>query len=66
YKQFVENSFTLLPRQALHAQTLGFIHPVTRKYVHFEAELPDDFRLALEKWQKYVATGSNESVLELS
>ena len=59
YKQFVENCFELLPRQALHAQTLGFVHPETRKCVHFEAELPDDFRLALEKWQKYVAYGSN-------
>lgn len=60
YKQFVENCFNLLPRQALHAQTLGFIHPTQKKYVHFEAPLPDDFRLALEKWQKYVATGPNE------
>lgn len=66
YKQFVENCFELLPRQALHAQTLGFIHPSTRKYVHFEAALPDDFRLALEKWQKYVASGSNESLVGLS
>jgi len=63
YKQFVENCFDLLPRQALHAQTLGFIHPTTRKYVNFEAPLPDDFRLALEKWQKYVATGNHETMV---
>ena len=60
YKSFVENCFALLPRQALHAQTLGFIHPRTRKYVHFEAPLPDDFKAALEKWQKYVTAGSSE------
>jgi len=61
YKQFVENCFELLPRQALHAQTLGFIHPTSRKQVHFEAPLPDDFRLVLEKWQKYVASGTNQT-----
>ena len=61
YKQFVENCFELLPRQALHAQTLGFIHPTSRKQVHFEVPLPDDFRLVLEKWQKYVASGTNQT-----
>ena len=61
YKQFVENCFELLPRQALHAQTLGFIHPGSKKQVHFEAPLPDDFRQALEKWQKYVASRNNEN-----
>jgi len=61
YKQFVENCFELLPRQALHAQTLGFIHPSSRKQVHFEAPLPDDFRMVLEKWQKYVASGTNQT-----
>ena len=61
YKQFVENCFELLPRQALHAQTLGFIHPSSKKQVHFEAPLPNDFRQALEKWQKYVASGNNEN-----
>lgn len=61
YKQFVENCFELMPRQALHAQTLGFIHPTSRKQVHFEAPLPDDFRMVLEKWQKYVASGTNQT-----
>ncbi|POY35281.1 RNA pseudouridine synthase [Solitalea longa] len=55
YKQFVENCFELLPRQALHAKTLGFIHPTTKEYIHFETELPDDFKAALDKWKKYSA-----------
>lgn len=52
YKQFVENCFELLPRQALHAKTLGFEHPETGQPMYFESELPEDFRSALEKWQK--------------
>jgi len=54
YKQFVENCFEIMPRQALHAQTLGFIHPTLRKYIHFEAALPEDFDAVLKKWQKYI------------
>ncbi|MBS1522744.1 MAG: RluA family pseudouridine synthase [Bacteroidetes bacterium] len=53
YKQFVENCFELMPRQALHAQTLGFTHPTTKKYMHFEAPLPQDFEAVLEKWRRY-------------
>ena len=53
YKQFVENCFEMIPRQALHAATLGFIHPKTKKPVHFEAELPEDFNSVLDKWRKY-------------
>lgn len=53
YKQFVDNCFELMPRQALHAQTLGFVHPSQKKYIHFEAPLPEDFRSVLEKWRKY-------------
>jgi 23S rRNA pseudouridine1911/1915/1917 synthase len=53
YKQFVENCFELMPRQALHAQTLGFTHPATKKYMHFEASLPADFEAVLEKWRRY-------------
>lgn len=56
YKQFVENCFELMPRQALHAQTLGFTHPSTKKYMHFEAPLPQDFKAVLEKWRKYSNT----------
>lgn len=54
YKQFIENCFELLPRHALHAQTLGFIHPSTKKKVHFEAEIPEDINSVLEKWRNYV------------
>lgn len=53
YKQFVENCFGLMPRQALHAQTLGFLHPTLKKNLLFEAPLPQDFEMVLEKWQKY-------------
>lgn len=53
YKQFVENAFKILPRQALHAATLGFKHPVTGKELFFEAPLPDDFQQVVDKWRKY-------------
>jgi 23S rRNA pseudouridine1911/1915/1917 synthase len=53
YKQFVENCFSLLPRQALHAQTLGFIHPESGEKMSFETPLPDDFESALGKWRQY-------------
>ena len=55
YKQFVENCFELCPRQALHARTLGFIHPSTGKEVFFEAPLPEDMAAVIEKWRKYSA-----------
>ncbi len=54
YKQFVENCFDMFPGQALHAASLGFIHPTTKKKVYFEAELPDNFKAVLEKWRNYV------------
>ncbi|TDG36658.1 RluA family pseudouridine synthase [Pedobacter changchengzhani] len=56
YKQFVENCFALLPRQALHAQSLGFVHPTSGAFMHFESPLPEDFEAALNKWKNYVAT----------
>ncbi len=55
YKKFIENCFELLPRQALHAKSLGFEHPVTRKKMHFDSELPPDMQAVLEKWEAYVA-----------
>lgn len=55
YRQFVENCFDIMPRQALHAKSLGFIHPRTGKEVYFESELPDDFTKVLEKWRTYSA-----------
>ena len=54
YKQFVDNCFKVLPRQALHAKTLGFIHPKTNKTVQFDSELPEDFVAGLEKWRHYI------------
>lgn len=54
YKQFVENCFDLIPRHALHAKSLGFIHPASRKEVFFDSELPDDFKAVLDKWRRYV------------
>ena len=56
YKRFVENTFELLPRQALHAHTLGFEHPITKERMYFESKLPDDFSAALEKWRGYTTT----------
>ncbi len=53
YKQFVENCFELMPRQALHAQSLGFIHPTQKKEVYFETNLPHDFDSVLKKWRGY-------------
>lgn len=53
YKQFVQNCFDLIPRQALHAKSLGFIHPVTNERMYFESELPSDFEAALNKWRNY-------------
>ena len=55
YKQFVENCFALCPRHALHAQQLGFIHPVTKKQMNFESELPEDMSVVIEKWKRYSA-----------
>jgi 23S rRNA pseudouridine1911/1915/1917 synthase len=53
YKQFVENCFSLLPRQALHAKTLGFIHPETQEKMQFDSPMPDDLESALQKWRQY-------------
>ena len=53
YKQFVENCFKVLPRQALHAKTLGFTHPVTKENLSFNSEIPEDLQLCLEKWRNY-------------
>lgn len=54
YKSFVENCFKIMPRQALHAKSLGFIHPVSGKKMQFDSELPDDFQALMEKWEAYV------------
>ena len=53
YKQFVDNCFKILPRQALHAKTLGFEHPIKKKWMQFDSEIPEDMNLAIEKWRNY-------------
>jgi 23S rRNA pseudouridine1911/1915/1917 synthase len=53
YKQFIDNCFTIMPRQALHARSLGFVHPTTGEDMFFEIPLPADFAGVLEKWRGY-------------
>ena len=55
YKKFVENSFKIINRQALHAKSLGFVHPKTKKEVFFDSELPSDIQEIIKKWKKYEA-----------
>jgi 23S rRNA pseudouridine1911/1915/1917 synthase len=56
YKQFAEGCLKLLPRQALHAKVLGFIHPRTGERMYFESNLPEDMQAVIEQWRKYVAS----------
>jgi 23S rRNA pseudouridine1911/1915/1917 synthase len=60
YQQFVMNCFKLCPRQALHARSLGFDHPVTNEHLEFSAELPDEMRLLIEKWRNYAIHKASE------
>lgn len=53
YKQFIRNCFEICPRQALHAKTLGFVHPVTGDWLHFDSTLPADMTALLDKWRNY-------------
>ena len=53
YKQFIDNCFKVLPRQALHAKTLGFIHPTSGEMMRFDTELPQDMQDCIEKWRNY-------------
>jgi 23S rRNA pseudouridine1911/1915/1917 synthase len=53
YNQFIHNCFEVCPRQALHAKTLGFTHPLTKKEMFFDSEIPDDMEQLIEKWRKY-------------
>jgi 23S rRNA pseudouridine1911/1915/1917 synthase len=55
YKQFIHNCFEILPRQALHAKTLGFLHPMTGKMMLFDSDLPDDMKQVIDKWRIYIA-----------
>ncbi len=54
YKQFVQNCFNILPRQALHAKTLGFVHPTTKEFMSFDTDLPNDMVEAIDKWRGYI------------
>ncbi len=60
YKQFIDNCFDLCPRQALHAKTLGFIHPVIKKKISLDSEIPSDMAALLEKWRRYAGFNSLE------
>jgi 23S rRNA pseudouridine1911/1915/1917 synthase len=72
YKQFVNNTFKVLPRQSLHAKELGFTHPITGERLMFDSELPEDFKKGVEKWRSYYHNrkqildieGSGENILE--
>lgn len=55
YKQFIHNNFALLTGQALHAKTLGFVHPKTKEFMRFESDLPSDFEAVLARWENYLA-----------
>jgi len=61
YQQFIRNCFKILPRQALHAKSLAFDHPVTGKRLSFESDLPDDMVQVIEKWRKYTSGRDAES-----
>ena len=60
YKQFIENCFKIMPRQALHAKTLGFVHPRTGEMVRFDSELPADMTALIDKWRTYAANMIDE------
>jgi 23S rRNA pseudouridine1911/1915/1917 synthase len=63
YKQFVQNNLNILPRQALHARSLGFYHPTTGEWMFFEKELPPDMEEVLDRWRNYInAQQGDESV----
>ena len=54
YKSYIQNCFQILPRQALHAKSLGFIHPISGEELYFEGEMPEDMLTVIEKWENYV------------
>ncbi|MDA9235090.1 RluA family pseudouridine synthase [Polaribacter sp.] len=60
YKQFVQNCFKTLPRQALHAKTLGFTHPTTGEFMRFNSEVPEDITACLEKWRTYTVNSKED------
>ena len=56
YRQYINNCFKIMPRQALHAKSLGFTHPATGKHIFFDSDLPTDMLTVIEKWRKYTTT----------
>lgn len=56
YKQFVQNCFAICPRQALHAKTLGFVHPRTGEEMFFDSEIADDMAELIARWRVYATT----------
>jgi 23S rRNA pseudouridine1911/1915/1917 synthase len=60
YKQFVQNCFKTLPRQALHAKTLGFTHPTTGEFMRFNSEVPEDITACIEKWRNYTVNSKED------
>jgi 23S rRNA pseudouridine1911/1915/1917 synthase len=64
YKQFVQNCFDAMPRHALHAKELGFVHPVTGKEMLFDSDLPADMTACLERWRIYVTDRKSKLTLE--
>jgi 23S rRNA pseudouridine1911/1915/1917 synthase len=60
YRQFVQNCFSILPRQALHARSLGFIHPASGEEMYFESELPDDMAGVIVRWRRYLEGRTGE------
>ena len=63
YKAFIQNCFKLCPRQALHAKTLGFVHPVTGEQMDFNSEWPHDMQQLIDKWRGFIA-GTTRDVYE--
>ncbi len=64
YKAFIQNCFKLCPRQALHAKTLGFVHPLTGRQVDFDSEWPDDFSQLIAKWRGYISGTTQDTFAE--
>jgi 23S rRNA pseudouridine1911/1915/1917 synthase len=61
YKQFVDNAFEVCPRQALHAKSLGFTHPISGEEMFFESQLPDDMEQLIDKWRTYAQAIMNRN-----
>lgn len=64
YKAFIQNCFRICPRQALHAQTLGFVHPTTGLQMDFDSTPPDDFKALIEKWRNFIKGTTNQVLLD--